>query len=610
MNSLLPIGLPAANPALPALPALKSLSPAVDPTADVNGAEPVVHSFLAFFKQSSTTLAHTQDAEPLDLPAQTTPADRAMKINKGWNALLANAPNAPVAPAENQPFPVKLSLNIFRTHVESANVPLPESNQPEKATPAATEAKESAPATILFPATTIPAPAPAPAPVPAPSASSSSVQIALMNIATNLVASAPTPAVASAISADPPAPLSSPSSSTASKTDRPRSLKSTAVPAEDPTPVQVMPAAIPQLIAPPAPLATPAIPTPASASNSESASSPSAAPTAAPTPAAPRPEQNHARLNIDTEVPQKAALTELAFALRLQSPTQSNSPATPVAQNETPVAQNETPVAALPAKTAEPQQAPAAAVEIKQTAVLDQPSSLPNKPAAPEAGGINVPQPQSQAGQNDNADSNSGAASDDTNRDNRHFASALKPEPVAAPNAGPAEISQSSAQGIYTPSPSTAASSTTPTPVQSTQQTHSTSLNPAIDETTKTGTANRISISVPTGDQQKVEVRLMDRAGEVRVSVHAPNEELAGTLRQDLGALTGKLNQNGFSTEAFTPSRGSADFSRDQKNAEPQQQSGSERQSSGRGQQQQSSPQNGRNHRPAWLDELENTLAT
>ena len=102
----------------------------------------------------------------------------------------------------------------------------------------------------------------------------------------------------------------------------------------------------------------------------------------------------------------------------------------------------------------------------------------------------------------------------------------------------------------------------------------------------------------------------MDRAGEVRVSVHAPNEELAGTLRQDLGALTGKLNQNGFSTEAFTPSRGSADFSRDQKNAEPQQQSGSERQSSGRGQQQQSSPQNGRNHRPAWLDELENTLAT
>jgi flagellar hook-length control protein FliK len=101
----------------------------------------------------------------------------------------------------------------------------------------------------------------------------------------------------------------------------------------------------------------------------------------------------------------------------------------------------------------------------------------------------------------------------------------------------------------------------------------------------------------------------MDRAGEVRVSVRAPNEEVAGTLRQDLGSLTGKLNQSGYTTEAFTPSRGSTEFSRDQKTADQQQQNGSERQSSGRNQQQ-SSQQEGRGKRPAWLDEFENSLAT
>jgi hypothetical protein len=129
------------------------------------------------------------------------------------------------------------------------------------------------------------------------------------------------------------------------------------------------------------------------------------------------------------------------------------------------------------------------------------------------------------------------------------------------------------------------------------------------EEPVKTGAANQISFSVATSDQQKVEVRVMDRAGEVRVSVRAPNEEVAGTLRQDISSLTGKLNQSGYNTEAFTPSRGSAEFSRDQRNTDPQQQSGGDRQNSARDQQQ-SPQQEGRGKRPAWLDELENSLST
>ena len=162
----------------------------------------------------------------------------------------------------------------------------------------------------------------------------------------------------------------------------------------------------------------------------------------------------------------------------------------------------------------------------------------------------------------------------------------------------------------YSPAVSPAVSATpAPAPVQTAQASQAAPLTPANDETVKTGTANQISFSVPTGDNQKVEVRLMDRAGEVRVSVRAPNEEVAGTLRQDLGSLTGKLNQSGYTTEAFTPSRGSTEFSRDQKTADQQQQNGSERQNSARDQQQ-SPQQEGRGKRPAWLDELDNSLAT
>ena len=128
------------------------------------------------------------------------------------------------------------------------------------------------------------------------------------------------------------------------------------------------------------------------------------------------------------------------------------------------------------------------------------------------------------------------------------------------------------------------------------------------DATVKTGTANELSFSVSSSDQQKVEVRVMDRAGEVRVSVRTPNEELASTLRSDLGSLTGKLNQSGFTTEAFAPSSHSGEFSRDQNNppANQQQGGGQDRNFQRQGQQQDSQQQDSRARRPQWLDELEN----
>jgi hypothetical protein len=249
--------------------------------------------------------------------------------------------------------------------------------------------------------------------------------------------------------------------------------------------------------------------------------------------------------------------------------------------------------------------------------VADRTSSQANKPDETEPAPAHLQQTQSHADRNANADSTPDSRGADSKGDgtnqNRHGAPDFKVEQLASPAAGPGEISTAPIQGVNTSStPSGLPASSEPAPSQTTQSTQSTQSTPQMsagDETVKTGPANQISFSVAAGDQQKVEVRVMDRAGEVRVSVRAPNEELAGTLRQDLGSLTGKLNQSGYSTEAFAPSRGGAESSRDQKYPDQQQPGGSERQNSGRNQQQ-GSQQNGGGKRPAWLDELENSLAT
>jgi len=117
-----------------------------------------------------------------------------------------------------------------------------------------------------------------------------------------------------------------------------------------------------------------------------------------------------------------------------------------------------------------------------------------------------------------------------------------------------------------------------------------------------------MSLQISSGDDTKVDVRLVERAGEVRVAVRTPDETLARTMREDLGSLTGKLSQTGFATESWAPARsGSSTFS--------EQHSPSGNQDGGSGQQQQQQQesqqeqQQGRGQRPAWLEEFDNSLA-
>lgn len=263
--------------------------------------------------------------------------------------------------------------------------------------------------------------------------------------------------------------------------------------------------------------------------------------------------------NIEAEQTQSASASQLAFALRLTSDGQQ-----PNAQNS-----------ANNGKPSEAAGSPIAAIETAQ---------------------------------------GSAAASADANADTHHDANRQgdtgSPDDMAlaAPAAASSASFQSAAHAVAADAPpAPAAPAPTDTSASAPQPTAHTHAIANSEPAARTGTANDLTFSVSGKDQQKVEVRVMDRAGEVRVSVRTPNEELANTLRTDLGSLTGKLNQSGFATEAFAPASHSGSFSREQNSStsDQQQQSPGQDRNSNRQGQSQGSQQDGRGKRPSWLDELE-----
>lgn len=61
-----------------------------------------------------------------------------------------------------------------------------------------------------------------------------------------------------------------------------------------------------------------------------------------------------------------------------------------------------------------------------------------------------------------------------------------------------------------------------------------------------------VALHLDEGDS-RVDIRMAERAGEIRVTVHTADRALADSLRSDLPDLVGKLRQNGFQAEAWRP---------------------------------------------------------
>jgi hypothetical protein len=60
-----------------------------------------------------------------------------------------------------------------------------------------------------------------------------------------------------------------------------------------------------------------------------------------------------------------------------------------------------------------------------------------------------------------------------------------------------------------------------------------------------------------TGGESRVEVRLSERGGEVKMTVRTPDGNLASTLRENLPALSTRLTESGFKSEAWHPAAAS-----------------------------------------------------
>jgi hypothetical protein len=113
-----------------------------------------------------------------------------------------------------------------------------------------------------------------------------------------------------------------------------------------------------------------------------------------------------------------------------------------------------------------------------------------------------------------------------------------------------------------------------------------------------------VSLRLADG-QNNVDIRMSERAGEIRVTVHTPDGTLANSMRSELPDLVGKLRQTGYQAETWRPAappqtdgerRSGADSASQQHSA------GARR--DGRQQQQQRQQQN----QPRWVGEWNMSL--
>jgi hypothetical protein len=109
-----------------------------------------------------------------------------------------------------------------------------------------------------------------------------------------------------------------------------------------------------------------------------------------------------------------------------------------------------------------------------------------------------------------------------------------------------------------------------------------------------------------------VELRVVERSGELQVAVRAANPDMEQGLRQGLSDLVGRLEQNGFRAEAWRPSAAVATVQSTA--ATPQRStqfqnnnSGGQPQSGGSSQGRQQNNQQ-QSNRPRWVEELEGRL--
>lgn len=110
------------------------------------------------------------------------------------------------------------------------------------------------------------------------------------------------------------------------------------------------------------------------------------------------------------------------------------------------------------------------------------------------------------------------------------------------------------ASPAWSPAPRETAAATerpeTPAPAEAVKTTEAKPVAPRRAVPLPAPVARDIRLEVGDPDR-KVEVRLVERAGEVRVAVRTPDDRLADGLREQLPSLSSRLEQNGFRADEW-----------------------------------------------------------
>jgi hypothetical protein len=169
--------------------------------------------------------------------------------------------------------------------------------------------------------------------------------------------------------------------------------------------------------------------------------------------------------------------------------------------------------------------------------------------------------------------------------------------------AGAWVLSESSARGGPQPAADTAS--------RPTERLEATPLH-AEEGAPKTATPLKdLSVQVKQPNQESVELRVVEREGEIHVAVRTGDADLAHGLRQGLPELVDRLDQGGFRSEAWRPSGVvSAPESSSQAQSKSSESRNADSQSQpGWSQQERGQRDHNQSNRPQWVEELEGNLA-
>ncbi len=126
------------------------------------------------------------------------------------------------------------------------------------------------------------------------------------------------------------------------------------------------------------------------------------------------------------------------------------------------------------------------------------------------------------------------------------------------------------------------------------------------------GSSHDITVRIPDTTERGMDVRFVERGGEVRVSVRTGDSELAQTLRGGLNEFVSKLGHGGIQAEVWRPDSDTAGSQNDPRNQQwdsknDQRGSGSERNQAGSQGQKDGQKDT---KKPRWVEELETSIGS